>query len=41
MRLLPDENVPIRLRLYFPEKCHAETVDYRSWKRLGNGQPGP
>lgn len=37
MRLLLDEDVPIRLRLYFPDGCHVETVDYRGWKGLGNG----
>jgi hypothetical protein len=37
MRLLLDEDVPIRLRLYFPEGCRVETVDYRGWKGLGNG----
>ncbi|PSQ71604.1 MAG: hypothetical protein BRD38_01615 [Bacteroidetes bacterium QH_9_67_14] len=37
MRLLLDEDVPIRLRLHFPEACRIETVDYRGWKGLDNG----
>ena len=37
MRVLLDEDVPIRLRLHFPEDVDVETVEYRGWKGLKNG----
>ena len=37
VRVLLDEDVPIRLRLHFPEEMTVETVEYRSWKGLENG----
>ena len=37
MRVLLDEDVPTRLRLYFGEVADVETVEYRGWKGLKNG----
>lgn len=37
MRILLDEDVPIRLRHYFPDAFSVETVEYRGWKNLDNG----
>ncbi len=37
MRVLLDEDIPIRLRLYFKEELMVETVEYRGWKGLKNG----
>ena len=37
MRVLLDEDLPIRLRLYFSKGINVETVDYRGWKGLKNG----
>lgn len=37
MRVLLDEDIPIRLRLYFREEVTVETVEYRGWKGLKNG----
>ena len=37
MRVLLDEDVPIRLRLYFQSEVEVETVAYRGWKGLKNG----
>lgn len=37
MRVLLDEDVPIRLRLYFSDEITVETVEYRGWKGLKNG----
>ncbi len=37
MRVLPDEDIPIRLRLYFQSEVEVETVEYRGWKGLKNG----
>lgn len=37
MRVLLDEDVPIRLRLNFPEGVDVETVEYRGWKGYQNG----
>ena len=36
MKVLLDEDVPIRLRLYF-QAAEVETVEYRGWKGLKNG----
>ena len=36
MRVLLDEDIPIRLRLYF-QTVEVETVEYRGWKGLKNG----
>ena len=38
MRVLLDEDVPTRLRLYFGEAVDVETVEYRGWKGLKNGE---
>ena len=35
--MLRDEDVPIRLRLYFQSEVEVETVAYRGWKGLKNG----
>ena len=32
MRVLLDEDLPIRLRFHFPERVNVETVEYRGWK---------
>ena len=37
MRVLLDEDIPIRLRLHFGSDVDVETVDYRGWKGLKNG----
>ena len=38
MRVLLDEDLPIRLRLHFAaEALNVETVEYRGWKGLRNG----
>ncbi len=37
MRVLLDEDVPIRLRLHFPDEITVETVEYRGWKGIKNG----
>ena len=37
MRVLLDEDLPIRLRLHFAEAENVETVEYRGWKGLKNG----
>ena len=37
MRVLLDEDVPIRLRLHFPDEITVETVEYRGWQGLKNG----
>ena len=37
MRVLLDEDLPIRLRLHFPEGVNVETVEYRGWKGRKNG----
>lgn len=36
-RVLLDEDIPIRLRRYFPDWVAVETVEYRGWKGLKNG----
>ena len=36
MKVLLDEDVPVRLRFYF-QTVEVETVDYRGWKGLKNG----
>ncbi len=36
MQVLLDEDIPIRLRLYF-QTVEVETVEYRGWKGLKNG----
>jgi len=36
MKVLLDEDVPVRLRLYF-RAAEVETVEYRGWKGLKNG----
>ena len=37
MRVLLDEDIPIRLRHYFQTEVVVETVEYRGWKGLQNG----
>lgn len=37
MRVLLDEDLPIRLRLHFPNEIIVQTVEYRGWKGLKNG----
>jgi hypothetical protein len=37
IRVLLDEDLPIRLRNHFPEGIEVETVEYRGWKGLENG----
>lgn len=37
MRVLIDESVDVKLRHHFPEHVTAETVAYRGWKGLENG----
>ena len=37
MRVLLDEDIPIRLRLHFGTNVRVETVEYRGWKGLKNG----
>jgi predicted nuclease of predicted toxin-antitoxin system len=37
MRVLIDEDVNVRLRFYFEDRHHVETVEYRDWKGLRNG----
>ena len=38
IRVLLDEDVPLRLRAHFPEDAEVETVQYRGWKGLKNGK---
>jgi predicted nuclease of predicted toxin-antitoxin system len=38
VRVLLDEDLPIRLRSHFPQGVHVETVDYRGWKGRKNGE---
>ena len=38
MRVLLDEDIPTRLRLHFGEVADVETVEYRGWKGLKNGE---
>ena len=37
MRVLLDEDIPVRLRFYFQTGVEVETVEYRGWKGLKNG----
>ncbi len=37
MRVLLDEDIPIRLRLHFRAEATVETVEYRGWKGFRNG----
>ena len=37
MRILLDEDVPIRLRRHFKDNVEVETVEYRGWKGMKNG----
>lgn len=37
LRVLLDEDLPIRLRLHFATDVQVETVEYRGWKGLKNG----
>ena len=37
MRVLLDEDLPIRLRHHFVESVEAITVDYQGWKGVQNG----
>lgn len=37
IRVLLDEDLPIRFRNHFPEGVEVETVEYRGWKGLKNG----
>ncbi len=36
MKVLPDEDIPVRLRPYF-QTPEVEMVEYRGWKGLENG----
>ena len=36
MKVLLDEDIPVRLRFYF-QRAEVETVDFRGWKGLKNG----
>ena len=38
MKVLFDEDIPIRLRLHFEDDIEVETVEYRGWKGLKNGE---
>jgi predicted nuclease of predicted toxin-antitoxin system len=38
MRVLLDEDLPIRLRHHFGERVQVETVEFRGWKGLENGK---
>jgi hypothetical protein len=38
IRVLLDEDLPIRLRYHLGEGVHAQTVEYRGWKGLENGE---
>ncbi len=38
MRVLLDEDIPTRLRLHLGEAADVETVEYRGWKGLKNGE---
>ncbi len=38
MRVLLDEDIPVGLRLYFRSEVEVETVEYRGWKGLKNGE---
>lgn len=38
MRILLDENVDVELRQAFSESAQAETVTYRGWSGLSNGE---
>lgn len=37
MRILLDEDIPIRLRFHFQKAMNVETVEYRGWKGLKDG----
>jgi hypothetical protein len=37
-RVLLDEDVPVPLRAHFPPDHHVETVEFRGWKGVKNGQ---
>lgn len=37
IRVLLDEDIPIRLRNHFPDRVDVQTVEYRGWKGLKNG----
>ena len=37
MRVLLDEDLPVRLRLHFAEEVNVETVEFRGWKGFKNG----
>jgi len=37
VRVLLDEDLPIRLRLHFPDDIEVRTVEYQGWKGLKNG----
>ncbi len=38
MRLLLDEDIPLKLRHYFRGDLQVETVQYRGWRGLENGE---
>jgi predicted nuclease of predicted toxin-antitoxin system len=38
VRVLLDEDIDVRLRQHFPEAVVVETVQYRGWKGLKNGE---
>jgi hypothetical protein len=38
VRVLLDEDLDVRLRLHFGDVAVAETVEYRGWKGLRNGE---
>lgn len=38
MRVLLDKDIPVGLRHYFHSDVEVETVEYRGWKGLKNGE---
>ena len=38
MRVLLDEDLPIQLRYHFADHVDVETVEFRGWKGLKNGE---
>lgn len=38
MRVLLDEDIPVGFRRYFRSDVEVETVEYRGWKGLKNGE---
>jgi hypothetical protein len=38
IRVLLDEDIPVKLRHHFGAEIHCETVQFRGWKGLRNGE---